>query len=233
MGSMDTNIESLEQKIGVQFKNSALIEQALIHRSYLNEHPSLPMGHNERLEFLGDAVLELVVTEFLYKNYDKPEGELTNWRSALVRGAHLAEVANKFDLGDFLRMSRGESKSGGKSRQILMANAMEAVIGAIYLDQGYDAAAKFITDNILSRLEIILEQQLHIDPKSHLQEVTQEKFGITPHYEVTGEEGPDHAKVFTVGVYLDTELLASASGSSKQAAEQEAATLALALPKLK
>lgn len=227
------NISELEKKLGVKFNNSELLSQALIHRSYINEHPGLKMGHNERLEFLGDAVLELITTEFLYSNYTNPEGELTNWRSALVRGQHLAEIAAKLELGDYLQLSRGESKSGGKSRQILLANAMEAVIGAMYLDLGYDVAKEFISKNILSQLPSILENEKHIDPKSHLQEITQEKFGVTPHYEVTGENGPDHAKTFTVAVFLDKELLASANGSSKQQAEQEAAIQALTMDKIK
>jgi len=223
----ETEISEIESLLGLSFHNKDLLRQVFIHRSYLNENPGCPLGHNERLEFLGDAVLELIVTEHLYNNYPNPEGELTAWRSALVRGQHLAEVATRMELGRWLLLSRGEAKSGGKTRQILLANMFEALLGAMYLDLGYPAVQDFVTKHIIAHLDSILAQELHIDAKSKLQEVTQAKVGVTPHYIVLHEEGPDHAKEFTVGVYLDQKKLAEAKGNSKQAAEQSAASLAL------
>jgi ribonuclease-3 len=223
----DQQIAEIEQIIGISFNNKDLLRQVFIHRSYLNENPGCPLGHNERLEFLGDAVLELIVTEYLYRKYSNPEGELTNWRSALVRGQHLAEVSGNLELGGWLLLSRGEAKSGGKTRQILLANMFEALLGAMYLDQGLDVVRKFIEKHITVRLKDILSQELHIDPKSKLQEITQAKVGITPHYTVLKEEGPDHAKEFTVGVFLGQKKLTEAKGSSKQTAEQAAALLAV------
>ncbi len=217
----------IEEIIDVKFGQADLIKQAFIHRSYLNEHTKLGLEHNERLEFLGDAVLELVVTDYLYRNHPNPEGELTSWRSALVKTESLAELAEKLELGQFLLMSRGEAKSGGRSRQALLANMIEAIIGAIYIDQGYDAAAKFIQEHIISKLPQILKSQSYIDPKSKFQEVAQEREGVTPHYEVLDESGPDHDKIFTVGVYLAKKELGRGEGSSKQSAQQAAAAAAL------
>jgi ribonuclease III len=223
----DTQIAEIESAINQQFNNKDLLRQVFIHRSYLNENPGCPIGHNERLEFLGDAVLELIVTEYLYQNYPNPEGELTAWRSALVRGQHLAEVAANLNLGEWLLLSRGESKSGGKTRQILLANMFEALLGAMYLDSGLETVRQFVHNQIVNNLERILAQELHIDAKSKLQEVTQARVGITPHYAVLKEDGPDHAKEFTVGVFLGQNKLAEAKGSSKQTAEQAAATLGI------
>lgn len=223
----DQQLAAVETIVGSEFKNKDLLRQVFIHRSYLNENPGCPLGHNERLEFLGDAVLELVVTEFLYNNYENPEGELTNWRSALVRGQHLAEIASDLELGGFLMLSRGEEKSGGKARQILLANMFEALLGAMYLDAGLDTATQFINKHVSVKLPEILEKQLYIDAKSQLQELTQAKDGITPHYQVLGEQGPDHAKQFTVGVFLGDKKLAEGRGSSKQSAEQAAAAEAV------
>lgn len=221
------HIAEIEKIIGLSFNDKNLLKQVFIHRSYLNENPGCEIGHNERLEFLGDAVLELIVTEFLYRRFPNPEGELTNWRSALVRGQHLAEISGELHLGDYLLLSRGEAKSGGKTRQILLANMLEALLGAIYIDTGLEPARTFIEKHVTVRLEDILERELHIDPKSKLQEITQARVGITPHYEVLSEEGPDHAKEFTVGVFLGSRKLAEAKGASKQSAEQAAASVAI------
>ena len=220
--------EEVEKIIDVTFENGDLIKTACTHRSYLNEHRSTVTEHNERLEFLGDAVLELVVTDFLYLTYpDKPEGELTSWRAALVKTESLAELADQLKLGQFLLMSRGEAKSGGRTRMALLANLVEAIIGAIYLDRGYEVAAKFIDKNINSKLDNILKQGLHIDAKSHFQEVAQEKEGVTPHYEVIGEEGPDHDKIFEMSVFLNKKIWGTGKGNSKQTAQQAAAEDAL------
>ncbi len=218
------NLNLLEKILGCAFHNQNLLTQALVHRSYLNENPSFALAHNERLEFLGDAVLELVVTEYLYRRYPNPEGELTNWRAALVNARMLSEIALELNLNDYLYLSRGETKdANGKARQYILANALEAVIGAIYLDQGSKAASEFINKFILAKLEAILSNQLYLDPKSRFQEVAQEKTGITPHYLVLDEHGPDHAKTFKVGLYLADELIAEGAGSSKQEAQVAAA----------
>lgn len=223
------NISELETAVGHSFKNVEFLKQALVHRSYLNEHPTFSLGHNERLEFLGDAVLELVVTEYLYRNYpEASEGELTNWRASLVNTKLLAEVAREIKLNDFLYLSRGEAKdSDSKARQIILANALEAVIGALYLDKGIAISRKFIKKFFISKLEHILENQLHIDPKSYLQELVQDKLGLTPSYKVISEHGPDHKKTFIVGVYFGHKLVAKGEGSSKQFAQEEAARRAL------
>jgi len=222
------NFSKLEDKIGVHFKSEHLLRQALVHRSYLNENPRFELDHNERLEFLGDAVLELVVTEYLYQNYPNPEGELTNWRAALVNAKMLARLARKIDIDDFLYLSRGESKDKNtKARDYILANAFEAVIGSIYVDQGYEPSAEFIKKVVLPELPEILDKQLYVDPKSRFQEAAQEKIGITPHYEVVEETGPDHAKHFTVGVFIDKEKIAEGRGSSKQEAQEKAAEAAL------
>ncbi|MEK7072200.1 MAG: ribonuclease III [Patescibacteria group bacterium] len=222
------NISKLEQSIGVKFKDQEVLTQAIVHRSYINEHPEFKLDHNERLEFLGDAVLELVVTEYLYNNFPNPEGDLTNWRASLVNGSNLAEVSKNLGIDEFLMMSKGESKDkNSKARQYILANAIEAIIGAIYLDQGLKIAKKFIAENILSGLKEIIAQKLYIDAKSSFQEKAQEKIGVTPIYKVLESSGPDHAKVFKIGVYLEKELIATGAGTSKQEAQTEAAKKAL------
>ncbi len=213
-----------EKKLDVVFNNKDLIKQAVVHRSYLNEHPEFKLDQNERLEFLGDAVLELIVTEYLYKNFPNPEGELTNWRASLVNSNMLSEIAKELDVEDYLYLSKGEAKdTESKARQYILANAMEAIIGAIYLDKDYDAAKKFITEKIIVKLPYILEHKLYQDPKSRFQELAQEKEGVTPTYKVLEESGPDHAKHFVVGVFLRKDLVAKGEGSSKQEAQVEAA----------
>src|SRR5687768_10150590 len=222
--SMIKDFSKFESYVGVTFINKALLTQAFVHRSYLNEHPSFAYGHNERLEFLGDAVLELIVTEHLYRNYPNPEGELTNWRAALVNAKMLSDIAKDIGIEANLYLSHGESKdSASKARQYILANAIEAVIGAIYLDQGTEVVRGFVDRFVLSRLPYILENQLHLDPKSRFQERAQETAGVTPTYRVLEEHGPDHAKEFTVGVYLGDEHVASGIGTSKQEAQIDAA----------
>ncbi|MFH1171609.1 MAG: ribonuclease III [bacterium] len=222
------DISALEEKIGFSFKEPALLQQALVHRSFLNEHRNVSLGNNERLEFLGDAVLELVVTEYLYAHYPNSEGELTNWRAALVNATMCAEYANEIGLEPFLYLSRGESRdANGKARTFILANAFEAVIGALYLDQGYDAAKKFILPFVLEHLPRILDQKLYRDPKSQFQEASQDRLGVTPVYRVLEEMGPDHNKQFRVGVFLGSEMVAEGVGMSKQEAQVEAAIRAL------
>lgn len=222
------DFSKLEEKLDIKFANQDFLIQALTHRSYLNEHPSFRLGHNERLEFLGDAVLELVVTENLYANYPNPEGELTNWRAALVNAIMLSKIAQELELEEFLLLSRGEARDkGSKARQFILANAFEAVIGAIYLDGGYDTCKKFIEKCLLPQLPHILKHKLYQDPKSRFQEVAQEVVGVTPNYRVLEESGPDHAKTFIVGVFLGSELVAKGEGTSKQEAQVEAAAKAL------
>lgn len=220
---MENHIDGLEDKIGFTAKNKDLLRQALVHRSYLNEHRDFELDHNERLEFLGDAVLELVSTEYLYNNFSNSEGELTNFRSALVNGKMLAKIASEISLDKHLLMSKGEEKDTGKARQYLLANALEAVIGAIYLDQGYEAARSFIAENILSRMDDVLAEKLYRDPKSQFQENAQESLGVTPCYRVEKEWGPDHDRHFIVGVYLGDEKIAEGEGTSKQSAQRRAA----------
>ena len=218
----------LEEKLQVSFKNKDLLQQAFVHRSYLNENPELKLQQNERLEFLGDAVLELVVTEHLYEdNPDKTEGELTNWRAALVNAKMLSRVAGELEFNDFLLLSRGESKELGKARQYILANTFEAFIGAMYLDSGYKPCDKFIQDHLLSKLSEVIQKKLYKDAKSQFQEQAQEKVGITPMYRVVRESGPDHKKKFIVGVFLEEEQVSEGEGFSKQEAEEEAATKAL------
>ncbi|MBD3247884.1 ribonuclease III [Candidatus Falkowbacteria bacterium] len=218
-------LKKLEEKIGIDFKNPNLLKQSMVHRSYLNEHHDFSLGHNERLEFLGDAVLEIVVTEHLFENYpDEPEGELTNWRASLVNAKMLSKVANELKVEEHLFLSRGEAKDkDSKARQYILADSIEALIGAIYLDQGIKKAEKFVVKFILSKLDNILENKLYYDPKSRFQEIAQEKYGITPHYKVLSETGPDHKKVFEVGLYLGAEFVTKAKGSSKQEAQVESA----------
>lgn len=217
----------LEKELGVTFKDKELLTQSVIHRSYLNEHPNSKLEHNERLEFLGDAVLELVVTEFLYKTYPNPEGELTNWRASLVNAKMLSEMAQELELDKYLYLSKGETKDLGKARLFILANAFEALLGAIYLDQGFDKTRTFLKKFLLTKLPYILEHELYLDPKSKFQEFTQEKFGITPIYKVLTEAGPDHAKNFEIGVFLNNKLIGKGEGSSKQEAQVAAADNAL------
>lgn len=225
---MEKNIQELAEKIGVSYKKDGHLEQAMVHRSYLNEHPSFPLNHNERLEFLGDAVLELVVTEYLYNNYENPEGELTTWRSALVNGDSLAGIAQTLGVEPYLYLSKGEERdANSKARRYILANAMEAIIGAIYLDFGWDASKDFILKYILVLLPEILEKRLYVDPKSRFQEAAQSRLSITPSYKVMEETGPDHNKIFKIGVYLGKELVAEGTGSSKQEAQISAADNAL------
>ena len=215
----------LEALMDVKFKNADLLKQAVVHRSYLNEHPDFELHHNERLEFLGDAVLEIIVTEILFHDFmNTPEGDLTNWRASLVNYRMLASIANELGIDKYLYLSKGESKDkNSKARQIILANAMEAIIGAIYLDQGVKPAKKFIKTFIVSKLDNILKNQLYLDPKSKFQEKAQEVYGVTPHYKVLSESGPDHAKDFVVGLYLNNELIAQGKGTSKQEAQVAAA----------
>lgn len=220
--------KNLEKKTGSKIKNVDIYRQAFVHRSYINENPSFELDHNERLEFLGDAVLELAVTEYLYLNYPNPEGELTNWRASLVNSQMLAKLAHELELEQYLYLSRGEAKdANSKARNYILANAFEALIGALYLDNGYAAAKKFIEKNVLTQLKDILENKTYLDPKSKFQEISQEKTGITPSYRVLSETGPDHNKLFTVGLYLENELIATAEGTSKQEAQVNAAVAGL------
>lgn len=216
---------TLEKSIGIHFRNKEYLLRALTHRSAVREARS--NGHNERLEFLGDAVLELVATEYLFQYRDKSEGELTNWRAALVRGEHLAQVAAEIRLGDFLFVSKGEEASGGREKQSTLANAVEALIGAIFLDQGYEAAKDFCYERILVHLQRLLQQGRDRDHKSVFQEKAQERRSVTPHYEVASEAGPDHDKTFVTAAYIGEELIAKGEGNSKQKAEQDAAKNAL------
>lgn len=220
-------LEEFQVKHNLRFTDQTLLRIVFTHRSYLNEASDDVKEHNERLEFLGDAVLELVATEYLYKTFPNPEGELTNWRSSIVKGEVLAEVSLQLGLGELLFLSRGEEKSGGRTRSLILANTFEALVGAIYLDLGYEKASEFIHTHLISLLAEIIEKKLYIDPKSRLQEVSQEDLGTTPDYRVVSEEGPDHQKQFVVGVYAGSRLLARGTGSSKQRAEQSAATQAL------
>lgn len=216
-----SSLTGLEKIIGVRFRSKDILHQALTHRSAIHERARI--GHNERLEFLGDAVLQLVTTEYLYQLSSKPEGELTSWRSALVQGDHLQEVARELRLGEYLFLSRGEEVSGGRTKESTLANALEALIGAIYLDQGLDIARTFIHTFILTHLKQLLAKGKHKDEKSRFQEVAQQKTGITPTYETISETGPDHKKVFTCAVSIGTERVALGEGNTKQKAEQEAA----------
>ncbi|HEY4514189.1 MAG TPA: ribonuclease III [Candidatus Paceibacterota bacterium] len=222
------DFSTFEKRIEYTFTNKTLLRQAFTHRSYLNENRSAGVEHNERLEFLGDAVLELVVTEFLFEKYpDKPEGDLTSYRAALVNTTSISDAAVKLGMNDFLLLSRGESRDTGRARQIILANAFEALIGAMYLDQGYEKAQKFIADQLFHKTEKIVESRLWQDAKSRFQELAQEKEGLTPSYDVVSQTGPDHDKRFIVGVYVGEERAATGEGRSKQEAEQQAAQKAL------
>ena len=222
------DFSKFEEGAGVTFKDKSLLKQAFTHRSYINENKTSGLEHNERLEFLGDAVLELVTTEYLYKKYrNLDEGSLTSLRSALVNADTCALVATKLGANDFLLLSRGESKDSGRARQYILANTLEAVIGALYLDQGFEAAEKFILDNVTPLSDEIVERGTWIDAKSLFQTRAQEHEGVTPTYKTLKESGPDHDKHFTVGVYLKKELVGEGEGKSKQDAEQGAARNAL------
>ena len=217
----------LQKTLQYEFINSDLLVSSLTHRSYINENRSFHLPHNERLEFLGDAVLELVSTEYLYVHYPHPEGELTNFRSALVNYRMLSEIAKRLKIEDYLQMSRGEAKDVGRARQVILANALEAVIGALYLDGGYEAAKEFILREVVVELPGIINKGAYLDPKSKLQEIVQEKVGVTPNYGVISESGPDHDKIFVIGVYLGSKKVGEGKGPSKQEAEVAAAENAL------
>lgn len=229
MQDFNPYITFAQKVLGVTFDNIQLLVTAFTHRSYINEHKKSASEHNERLEFLGDAVLELVVTEYLYGNFSEPEGILTNWRSSLVRTESISAAANKFGFEPLLRLSRGEKHGTDRARAQILANSYEAVVGALYLDKGYGAAKAFITKSILVTFKEILKTGSWLDPKSSLQEVAQNKEGATPVYKVLSEEGPDHEKIFTVGVFVNGQMKGSGTGPSKQAGQQKAAEAALAL----
>ncbi len=223
------NFSTFAKQLGLSFINPDLLVEALTHRSYLNEHREYAWNHNERLEFLGDAVLELATTDFLFKKFPaKPEGELTSYRAALVNTVSLAERAQALGVNDFLLLSKGESRDKGRARDVILADALEAIIGAVYLDQGFDTAEIFIAKNLYGKIDEVIAKRSYQDAKSRFQEIAQEKRGITPSYETLSEEGPDHAKLFTVGVFIGREKIALGEGQSKQEAEQSAAEAGLA-----
>jgi ribonuclease-3 len=225
---MNTDLAALEAILQTTFSDRVLLETAVTHRSYLNENREVTHDHNERLEFLGDAVLELIVTDFLFRTYaDKAEGELTAIRAALVNTNMLSETSQRLGINDFMRLSRGEAKDTGRARAYILANAFEAITGAIYLDSGYEAARIFIERELLPRTDEIVSKRLWQDPKSRFQEKAQEVFGTTPAYKTLKEEGPDHDRTFTIGVYIGNNLMAEGAGRSKQEAEQAAAQKAL------
>ncbi|MEK7190366.1 MAG: ribonuclease III [Patescibacteria group bacterium] len=225
---MPIQFSDFEKKIKIIFKDKSLLQQAFTHRSYINENPAATLSHNERLEFLGDAVLELIVTDFLYQKYPQyAEGELTALRSALVNAVIISEVASKIGMNDYLLLSKGEAKDYGKARQYILANTYEAFIGALYLDQGYETANKFVAKTLLPETEEIVNKKLWRDAKSLVQEKAQEFVLVTPAYKVLHETGPDHDKHFTVGIYFGPNLIAEGRGKSKQEAEQKAAENAL------
>lgn len=217
-----------EKKIKVVFKDKKILQQAFTHRSYINENPGMKISHNERLEFLGDAVLELIVTDFLYNKYPQSaEGELTTFRSALVNAIIISEIAVGIGMNDYLLLSKGEMKDSGKARQYILANTFEALVGAMYLDQGYEVANKFIAKTLLPKIEEIVNKKLWRDAKSLVQEKAQEFVSVTPAYKLLQQSGPDHDKHFTVGIYFGANLIAEGKGKSKQEAEQSAALAAL------
>jgi ribonuclease-3 len=225
---MDFSI--LEKRVGVKFEDRSFLKQALTHRSWLNENRASPLGHNERLEFLGDAVLELIVKEFLFRKYPSTqEGLLTAYKAGLVNNTVLSDTAVGLGLGDFLLMSRGEAKDTGRARAQILANTFEAIVGALYLDQGYEGARRFVAQFLLPKMQGIVENGLWRDPKSQLQEAAQEHLRLTPTYEVLEENGPDHERQFIVGVYFGSDLVAQGQGGAKQLAEADAAKTALAL----
>ncbi|HVB19678.1 MAG TPA: ribonuclease III [Candidatus Paceibacterota bacterium] len=222
------DFSSFAARLDISFNNPDLLVEALTHRSYLNEHREYTGSHNERLEFLGDAVLELAATAFLFKKFPaKPEGELTAYRAALVNTVSLAESSRAIGVNDFLLLSKGESRDTGRARDVILADAFEAIIGAIYLDLGYDSAEAFIAKNLYGKIDDVIAKRSYQDAKSRFQELAQEKRGVTPSYDTLSEEGPDHAKLFTIGVFIGTEEIARAEGQSKQEAEQAAAEAGL------
>jgi len=226
------DFKKLEKKLRLKFKKKDFLIQAFVHRSYLNENPKFHLSHNERLEFLGDAVIELVVTEYLFAKYPKKsEGVLTNWRAALVNAKMLSQISQELGFNDFLLLSRGETKELGKARQYILANTFESFVGGLYLDQGYKPCQKFLLKNLIKELPRIIEEQLFRDAKSLFQEEAQERTGITPTYRVLKEWGPDHARHFVLGVFLKDKLIAQGEGSSKQEAEVAAAKKALEIKK--
>lgn len=225
---IQVDLTKLQKLLNVSFSDTNVLLSAITHRSYLNEHREATWDHNERLEFLGDAVLELVVTDFLFNKYkDKPEGELTAVRAALVNTVSLSAASEKMGINDYLLMSKGEAKDVGRARQYILANVFEACIGAIYIDQGYDASKEFIADRLFPKTDEIVKKRLWQDAKSRFQELAQEQESVTPTYETTAQVGPDHDRVFTVGVYLKKNLIAEGEGRSKQEAEQKAAEHAI------
>lgn len=229
------NLIKLEKILQINFKNKDLLKQAFVHRSYLNEHPNFKLWHNERMEFLGDAVLELAATEYLFKKFpDEPEGKLTNLRSSLVNTKMLAEIAQELKLSDFLYLSKGESyDTNKKAKESILANTFEAMVGAIYLDQGFKIAKNFLKRILTNKIDFIVTNQLYLDPKSRFQEVSQEKYNITPQYKMLDEKGPDHKKIFTIGLYIGEELISKGKGESKQSAQVEAAESGLKKKKWK
>ena len=221
---MKNNYEKIEKNIQITFKNRELLDIALTHRSYLNEHKDLELQNNERLEFLGDAVLELIISDYLFTTYiDKPEGDLTNIRAAIVRTESLAEESRKLGFGEFLKMSKGEEDSGGRDKDYLLANTFEAVLGAIYRDQGFEVCKEYLQRTILQKVEHIVSEELYIDPKTQAQELIQAQYKVTPVYEVIKEEGPDHDKRFTVALVISGKRITTGEGTSKQKAEEDAA----------
>lgn len=219
--------EFSRQKLGFEFNDIQLLVTALTHRSYVNEHKKFVSEHNERLEFLGDAVLELITSDFLYRNFDEPEGIMTTWRSAMVRTESIAEAGLQLGYEPLIRLSKGEKHGKERARSVIVADCFEAVIGAIYLDQGYKTAEKFVREHILKKMDEILENEMWRDAKSQLQEIAQKTYGQTPSYKLLKEDGPDHDKMFTLGVFVDGKLVGTGSGHSKQQAQVEAAAKAL------
>jgi ribonuclease III len=216
-------INDFEQKIGISFNNINTLKLALTHRSYVNEHKSVN-EHNERLEFLGDAVLELIISDYLFKKYPKrPEGELTSFRAALVRTDSLANTSRELDIGKYLMLSKGEEDTGGRKKNYLLANAFEAIVGAIYIDKGYEQSRDFVLGYLIKKLEYIVKHRLDIDSKTKIQEVIQEKYKVTPIYEIVSEKGPDHEKTFTVVIKIEDNIIGKGTGMSKQKAEEKAA----------
>lgn len=225
---ISADLAKLQSLLGVEFTDINHLLSAITHRSYLNEHREATQDHNERLEFLGDAVLELVITDYLFNKYkDKPEGELTAIRAALVNTVSLSESSTKLGINEYLLMSKGEAKDTGRARAYILANVFEALIGALYMDKGYDAAKQFIADQLFPKTDRIVEKRLWQDPKSRFQELAQEHVSVTPTYETTDQVGPDHDRVFTVAVFLGKEKVAEGQGRAKQEAEQAAAEAAI------
>ncbi len=225
---MGKDIREFETKLGVSFNDLSILQRAFIHRSYINENKEKGLEHNERLEFLGDAVLELVVTDFLFKKYPhKTEGELTAYRASLVNTTSLSEASALLGVNEYLLLSKGEAKDTGRARQYILANTFESIVGALYVDQGYTASEKFIGDSLYGLIENIVSNRLWQDAKSYFQEKAQEHVSVTPRYELVEERGPDHNREFVIGVYIGKSMIAKGKGRAKQEAEQEAAKAAL------